>query len=520
MQTTLKQFKKLQLQPKKFTSFTLDRISFVIIGFGILVRLVQYLFNRSLWNDEAALALNIVNRSYAELLQPLDYNQGAPLGFLIVEKLAVQLLGNNEYALRLFPLVSSIASLFLFYQLAKKCLRKQAVPIALTLFVGLEYLLYFASEVKQYSTDVAVAILCSTIGVSLNQKRVETSQVIAYALGGAIAVWFSHPAIFVLAGVGIYHILSSWQQKNRDKLVIGLAIASIWLLSFAGLYFLSLRNLGESEYLLRSWTNKYAFPTSIFDINWSYLRYIKLFKDPLGFPEPWVAVPRLVCLVGFISLWYRRKQILFTLISPFLMTLLAGYLQKYPFHSRLVVFLTPFFILGIAEGSYLIWQKTRKNKFTALVGVLIICLLLAVPVANASHRLVEPQTKQEIKQVMSYVKSHQQPGDVIYVYQRAEYQFRYYAAKYGYREGDYVMGIDDLDEYDGKGMSEQEWTRYQNDFARLRGNRRVWVILSHITHVPTEQQRILSYLDSMGQKIDSFTVPGSFAYLYDFSQKI
>jgi 4-amino-4-deoxy-L-arabinose transferase-like glycosyltransferase len=519
MQTTLKRLKKDR--PSKFiNSFTPDKISLIIISFGILVRLVQYFFNRSLWNDEAALALNIVNRSYLELLQPLDYNQGAPIGFLMVEKLAVQLLGNNEYALRIFPLISSIASLFLFYHLAKRCLQRSAVPIALILFAGLEYLLYFAAEVKQYSTDVAIAILCGLMGVSLTRKKTPAVQIVTSALVGAIAVWFSHPAIFILAGVGIYHIFLGVQQKDRDRLLKILAITSIWLLSFAGLYFLSLRNLGESAYLLRSWKNKYAFPTAIFDINWSYLRYIKLFKDPLGFPETLVAIPRLVCLAGFISLWDRRKEILLILISPFLMTLLAGYLQKYPFHSRLVLFLTPFFILGIAEGSYFIWQKTCKNRFTAVISILIVGSLLAVPITNASNRLVQPQVRQEIKQVMSYVKTHQRPGDIVYIYQRAEYQFRYYSEKYGYRNGDYIMGIDDLDEYDGKGMSEQEWKRYQNDFDRLRGNQRVWVILSHITHVPKEQQQILSYLDGIGQKIDSFIAPGSFAYLYDFSRKI
>lgn len=87
-----------------------QRLPWTIIGFGILVRLAQYLYNRSLWNDEAALALNIVNRSYFELLQPLNYDQGAPIGFLLVEKLAVQLFGDNEYALRLFPLLSAIIS--------------------------------------------------------------------------------------------------------------------------------------------------------------------------------------------------------------------------------------------------------------------------------------------------------------------------------------------------------------------------------------------------------------------------
>ncbi|MDE5108199.1 MAG: hypothetical protein O4808_14405, partial [Trichodesmium sp. St17_bin3_1_1] len=59
---------------------------YLIIAFGVALRLIQYLSNRSLWADEAVLALNIVNRSYLELMQPLDYDQGAPIGFLIVEK--------------------------------------------------------------------------------------------------------------------------------------------------------------------------------------------------------------------------------------------------------------------------------------------------------------------------------------------------------------------------------------------------------------------------------------------------
>jgi hypothetical protein len=53
---------------------------------GVLVRLVQYLSQRSLWSDEAMLALNIVDRSYAALLQPLGYNQAAPPFFCGLKK--------------------------------------------------------------------------------------------------------------------------------------------------------------------------------------------------------------------------------------------------------------------------------------------------------------------------------------------------------------------------------------------------------------------------------------------------
>ena len=61
------QLSKIHRKKVVFSLFSLSKLPYTIIGFGIFVRLVQYLFNRSLWHDEAALALNIVNRSYLEL---------------------------------------------------------------------------------------------------------------------------------------------------------------------------------------------------------------------------------------------------------------------------------------------------------------------------------------------------------------------------------------------------------------------------------------------------------------------
>jgi len=52
--------------------------------------------------------------------------------------------------------------------------------------------------------------------------------------------------------------------------------------------------------------------------------------------------------------------------------------------------------------------------------------------------------------------AHQQPEDILYVYQRGEY-LKYYANKYGYKDGDYILGRDDLEGYDGKKLSTEEW---------------------------------------------------------------
>jgi len=47
----------------------LNIVAYSAIALGILVRLRLYISNRSLWFDEVNLALNLVERSYQELLQ-------------------------------------------------------------------------------------------------------------------------------------------------------------------------------------------------------------------------------------------------------------------------------------------------------------------------------------------------------------------------------------------------------------------------------------------------------------------
>ena len=504
---------KHKFSQKNLALLTYSKLSLIIISFGILVRLIQYLFNRSLWADEAVLALNIINRSYLELLAPLDYEQGAPYGFLIMEKLAVQLFGNNEYALRLFPLLASVVAFFLLYELANRCVTRIAVPIALALFASLRYLVYYASEVKQYSSDVAIALLCCLIARQLSRAKLTAKQMIFFGVVGAIAIWFSHPAVFVLAGVGAVSLLTSITKDDKSRTSRILVIGSIWLISFSAFYFLTLQNLGSSEALLQSWQRSGAFPKSPFDVVWIFDSLGRLFSDPLGFPVLVDGLAIFAFLAGCISCYQRQRETLFILLSPVLVTLVAGYLYKYPFGDRLVLFLTPFMILLIAEGVAFIWRKTRQEP-TVVLSALLLILLLTQPVIKASQLLFTPYLREEIKPVLSYIKSHQQPNDILYVFQRGEYQFKYYAEKYGYQQGDYIIGVDDLDKYDGKDLSVAEVQRYQDDLNKLRGEDRVWVMFSH-AHLGSENAMIEAHLNSIGKRIDAFTSKGAFVYLYD-----
>lgn len=518
MQNVFNYFTKIQFNKRVISYlFCSQRLPWTIICFGILVRLVQYLSNRSLWNDEAALALNIVNRSYLELLQPLDYDQGAPIGFLFVEKLAVQLFGDSEYVLRLFPMLAAVISLFIFYALAKRCLQAQAVIIALALFCTLHIWLEYASEVKQYSSDVTLAVLSCLLFIDMDSKRLNFSRIATYGIVGAITIWFSHPAIFVLAGVGTSCFLISLFNNQKLKTLNLLIVYLIWLISFACFYLISLKDIATQEDLYKSWASRGTFPTSFLDINWLFETFVEFFHKPLGFPDVFLGIAIFAFLGGGISLFYKSKATLLILLSPIFVTFFAAYLHKYPFDGRLVLFLTPFFTLLIGEGAASIRRKTRYTSF-AKVGILVLVLLLVPPIGTAGYLIFNPYLKQEIRPVISYVRNHQQAGDVIYVYQRAEYQFKYYANKFGYQEKDYILGIDDLDKQDGQGISEEEWQRYTSDLDKLRGNKRVWILFSHVRSWAHESERITSYLDTFGKQIDVFKKKGAFVYLYKLSK--
>src|SRR5215216_4006504 len=136
---------------KVIPQITARRIAWVVIALGIALRAAGYLFNAALYVDEGALALNVTNRSFAGLFLPLDYNQAAPVGFLLLERMAVVAFGDSEYALRLVPFLASIAALFLFYAVARRVLSGWAATAALLFFAVTNQVVYYSTQVKQYS---------------------------------------------------------------------------------------------------------------------------------------------------------------------------------------------------------------------------------------------------------------------------------------------------------------------------------------------------------------------------------
>ena len=186
---------------------------------GAALRLWQYGAGTSLWADEANLALNIVERPLARLLGPLDYRQVAPPGWLLLEKLAVMIFGEGEHALRLIPLLGSLAALPLGWHVARRVLPPGlGPPLALGLLATGIPFIFYAGQAKPYSTDVAVGLLLIAFALTVRQDDAGQGRALRLGVAGALALWLSYPAMLVLAGLLTAMAAAALLDRDRARL--------------------------------------------------------------------------------------------------------------------------------------------------------------------------------------------------------------------------------------------------------------------------------------------------------------
>ena len=484
-----------------------------LVLLGLIVRLVQYLSNRSLWGDEVNLALNIIDRSYLELTQALDYNQAAPLGFLWLEKLATQVFGNSEYALRLLPFTASIVSLGVFYRLTLLYSSPLGGVIAIALFTCGRYTLYFATELKPYSSDVAIALILFWLLGRVHHRILGVKEIIGLAVLGSLTVWLSYPSVFMLAGLEAWNLFTASSKRWYKIIVNRSGIYLTWIVSFGLFYFVTITDTLANEDLSSSWSARY--PDSFGDILWLFDALGRFFYHPMGFSGITDGIGIFAFIVGCVA-WYRRdRRIFLALIAPFIVTMFAAYLRQYPFRDRLVLFLAPLGMLIVAEGIALLLTQLKKinlaNRYRCwLFGLLgIVCLYaLTVPaISRASNFIIYPEVKHEVRPVVEYVAAQYQPGDKIYVYAGAVQAFAYYVDLKDYSDLNYTNGSANFSQ---KGDIEEKRSQFAREIEPLTGDR-VWFVFRAEVE---EESAAREYLDLIGQQLDSVRQPGASAYLY------
>lgn len=490
-------------------------IWWALIVAGWILYMRQYLANRALWSDEASLALNLVHRSFAGLTQPLDYHQAAPVGFLFVVKFFLVSLGNNEYVLRLFPLLAAFLSLYIVYRLARQYLGTAGL-VALLLIAGNIWLSYYASELKQYGVDVFIALLLIFLGMNCAGEAARARDFIWLAVAGILAVWISHVSIFILAGVGMTLVIERVLGKSRLPFWWLLALGAGWLLSFGLHYLLILRYTAVDPYFQTFWRKSFAPLPPWGNLGWylkTYYQFLLILftrTDPILF-----YLTPLMAALGLVSLFIRNRALALMVFLPFPMLLVASAFQKYPLAYRFMLFLIPLVFLLVAEGTWRIYWLAAKWRRDAaiLVAILPVAAMLWYSLPFTLERLLSPQMTSDIRPVMQYIGERRQKDDIVYVYYSSVPAFLYYAPRYHLDSGNVQFQPEEI----RKKVALQD---FFEGVESLLGNERVWFVFSDIVDCAgCEGDRRDYFVESLnidGTLLDQVEAPGEAGgYLYD-----
>ena len=476
-----------------------------LVMLGMILRLRAYLANRSLWFDESTLALNIVERGFAQLVQPLDHLQAAPLGFLVMERLAVTLFGASEYALRLFPLLCGIGSLFLFWHLVQQLLPPFGALLALAICSISERLVYYAAEVKPYSLDVVVALLLwSAFARWEREAGAKPGALVLAGMLGSVAVWFSYPAVLVLGGIGMRWVWTPLRARQWPTCVTRAVVGSIWLLSFTIAYAVSMRVTSENALLRDVWRPAAAplVPRTFADLGWYVDAVATLGSLPLG-----RSVDHLIILAAIMGALAQRG-LLGWFAGPLILTWLASGLERYPLAARLWLFLTPFIVALVAAGLADTWNRTRGS--VPLLGPVFVLLLFAYPTLSTAREVIRPRQVEEVRPLLDHARRHYRDGDVLYLYYWTEFPARYYTARGLGFPGQVIVGA-----VGGSDSTEE----YERDVERLPGRGRVWLLFSHVQspHGINEETLFLRNVSRVGRELAAHHLTGASLYLYDLA---
>ncbi|MBN2134504.1 MAG: glycosyltransferase family 39 protein, partial [Acidobacteria bacterium] len=399
---------------------TLFAIFYLVIFIGISLAVYQFMFNRSLWIDEAMLALNIINRGFSGLTEPLYYKQVAPVGFLFIERISILMLGKNEFALRIFPLISFLVSIPLFYLLGGKLTGNKMVALLSTSIFSITLsLLRYSSEVKQYSSDVLFTLIllycCLTLKLNTNRS------LLIYAVIGGIAIWFSNIAVIILFVAGMYSLYYEFYKNKHFKIVVPLLF---WAVSFFIYYIFFIHNHPHTEFMIDYWKEAFL-PLSPFSASF-YLFLFRVAQDIysylLGFGFLWF-MPFLISVsaAGFM-LKRREYTVLYFFLAPIAVHLFLSGLMLYPFKGRFLLYSIPLIILIFSIGLYELFEFTNKRILKLPQFLLILpVLVMFYPIYTKF-----PIQIHEVKHSLNYMETNIKSDETIYVYCNSRPAFKFY----------------------------------------------------------------------------------------------
>jgi hypothetical protein len=382
----------------------------LLVALGLGLRSWHYFRNPSVWHDEAALIVNVLGKSFGELLGPLFFAEAAPPLFLWLEKAVGLSLGDGAFALRLVPYLASCLAMILIVPVARRVLPPAGVPWALLLFATSEALLWHACEAKPYAVDVLAAVIvlalfCCTQAWPLGRLLA------VYAVLAPLIIFLCYPGGFLYGGV-LVAMLPAVLRDRRPSICVSYSLLALAVFASFFLLVYGPIHAQRCEQMVADWIR--MFPP--WDRPWAVPGWVLLSTaDVCRFAcKPLGQLLAVLAVIGAIRFWHDgQRRLVVLLLLPIFLALTAACRRDYPYGgARVMAYAVPAIILLMAAGtpSTLAWLKARGRLGWARAALV---LLLLSPLAVAMQRVAVPWERADAATAAEYVVSQRRPGDCV-----------------------------------------------------------------------------------------------------------
>ncbi len=375
-----------------------ERWLVLFLIFGVGLRIFRYALGLPLWGDEGFLGVNILDRGFRGLLEPMEYIQVAPLGFLWAERAMYQLFGMSEFIMRLIPTLAGIAALILFVVWARKTVNPLAATLATAVLAVSDVAVRNAVELKPYGIDQLAGIVLLYFATSflLDRRNVWLGLLIVTT---PIALFFSLPSIFVAGGIAAMLCFNLPKLAVRQRalaLIFVLVLCSTFGALVWGFIGPQLAGTGPSQEIC--WVFPPFNPLK-FAAWFCQTHSGNFFGYPLDFTTPGSAPSFVVLVIGAAVLFRTgRGRFGLLIISPFVMTFIAAMLRRYPYADspRVGQHLVGPICLLIGVGSAAIIRRLASSeRAVRRLSVTVFILLILIGLIGPAVLIIAPSREMQ-----------------------------------------------------------------------------------------------------------------------------
>ncbi len=359
-------------------------LTVALIVAGVIGRLVRYFLRFPIWGDESFVCFNLLDRDFIGLTRGLECSQVAPVLFLWGELAVTRLLGISELTMRLLPLLAGLASLALFWRLARSTVPPLAALIAVGLLAVSRWPISMSTFVKPYSGDLLFALVLLVPAAEWLRRPQQLRWLVVLMLAAPVALLGSYPAVFIAGAVSLALLPTAWRRgwaarglfAAYNLLVAATFLAVYWLVGRAQI---DAGGGAVNQFLQAAWADAFPPSSPLPLVRWLALIHTgQMTAYPFGANDGGSTLTFLLFAFGAWTWWKGgRRSLLVLWLAPFALNLLAAFLHRYPYGAagRLTQHLAPAVCLLAGTGAAALLERFVRSDAVRLrwaVGVSVV----------------------------------------------------------------------------------------------------------------------------------------------------